>query len=163
MTIKRSPEISRAIPLEISGNFESFLNLSQAITNDKPAIGKSHAIEYSNTTPNRFSIPRSSVFSASEHHLYYIFIPPQTWITCPVTYLDISEARKVHTSAISSGVPPLLKGILAAHSLRTSSGNCAVISVMINPGATALARIFLDPNSLATLLVKPIIPALEAE
>ena len=38
-----------------------------------------------------------------------------------------------------------------------------VISVMINPGATALARIFLDPNSLATLLVKPIIPALEAE
>ena len=62
MTIKRSPEISRAIPLEISGNFESFLNLSQAITNDKPAIGKSHAIEYSNTTPNRFSNPEAAFF-----------------------------------------------------------------------------------------------------
>ena len=28
-----------------------------------------------------------------------MFIPPSTWITCPDTYEDISEAKKVATSA----------------------------------------------------------------
>ena len=45
-----------------------------------------------------------------------MFIPPSTWITCPDTYEDISEARKVATSATSSGVPPRRKGIFLAHS-----------------------------------------------
>ena len=70
-----------------------------------------------------------------------MFIPPSTWITCPDTYEDISEAKKVATSATSSGVPPRRKGIFLAHSAFTSSDNLAVISVMMNPGAMALARI----------------------
>jgi hypothetical protein len=37
-----------------------------------------------------------------------------------------------------------------------------VIEVSMYPGATALTRIFLDANSLARLLVKPMIPAFEA-
>lgn len=40
--------------------------------------------------------------------------------------------------------------------------NTPVISVSINPGATALERIFREPSSSAIDLVKPIIPALEA-
>ena len=76
-----------------------------------------------------------------------MFIPPSTWITCPDTYEDISEAKKVATSATSSGVPPRRKGIFLAHSAFTSSDNLAVISVMMNPGAMALARIPRDHNS----------------
>ncbi len=56
-----------------------------------------------------------------------MFIPPSTWITCPDTYEDISEAKKVATSATSSGVPPRRKGIFLAHSAFTSSDNLAVI------------------------------------
>lgn len=75
-----------------------------------------------------------------------MFIPPSTWITCPDTYEDISEAKKVATSATSSGVPPRRKGIFLAHSAFTSSDNLAVISVMMNPGAMALARIPREPT-----------------
>ena len=69
-----------------------------------------------------------------------MFIPPSTWITCPDTYEDISEAKKVATSATSSGVPPRRKGIFLAHSAFTSSDNLAVISVMMNGIGTDTAR-----------------------
>src|SRR5574344_17223 len=49
--------------------------------------------------------------------------------------------------AISSGVPPLLKGIFFIQSALTSSGNLAVISVIMNPGATALALTPRGPSS----------------
>ena len=45
----------------------------------------------------------------------------------------------------------------------TSSGSTSVISVLINPGATALQVIPLLPSSLATDFVSPITPALEAQ
>jgi hypothetical protein len=51
----------------------------------------------------------------------------------------------------------------ASHALRASSGILAVISVIIKPGAMALERIPLEPNSRAIDLVNPIIPAFEAE
>ena len=68
-----------------------------------------------------------------------MFMPPSTWMTCPVTYEDKSLARKVATLAMSSTVPPLLRGIFAIHSLRMSSESWAVIAVSMNPGAMALA------------------------
>jgi hypothetical protein len=37
------------------------------------------------------------------------------------------------------------------------------MSVVMNPGAIALQVMFLPPSSLATVLVRPISPALEAE
>ena len=49
------------------------------------------------------------------------------------------------------------------HSSTTFSSKTPVISVEINPGAIALERIFLDPNSFATDFVKPNIPAFDAE
>ena len=95
--------------------------------------------------------------------LYYIFIPPQTRRACPVTYAERSEPKNTATLATSSGVPPRRNGICSAHFFFTSSDNTHVISVMINPGQIAFARTFLEPNSLAIDLAKPIIPALEAE
>ena len=44
----------------------------------------------------------------------------------------------------------------------TASGNPSVISVVINPGATAFAVTFLEPSSFARDLVIPMIPALLA-
>ena len=95
--------------------------------------------------------------------MVYIFIPPQQWITCPDTYDDRSEARNRATFATSSGVPPRRSGIVSAHFAFTSSDSWLVISVMMNPGAMAFARIPLDPSSLATDLASPIIPAFDAE
>ena len=65
--------------------------------------------------------------------VYYIFIPPSTWITCPDTYEDISEAKNTAMFATSSGVPPRRNGIRLFHSALTSSDSLAVISVMMNP------------------------------
>ena len=63
---------------------------------------------------------------------------------------------------MSLGVPPLFKGISLRHCSITFSSSFSVISVSIKPGATTLLLIFLDPNSKATDLEKPKIPALEA-
>ena len=64
--------------------------------------------------------------------------------------------------ATSSGVPPRRKGIFFAHSALTSSERAAVMSVRMNPGAIALARMPREPNSCAIDLANAIIPALEA-
>ena len=55
-----------------------------------------------------------------------------------------------------------LHGMAAAAAARADSGIAAVISVSINPGATALAVILRAAYSLATLFVRPISPALLA-
>ena len=59
-------------------------------------------------------------------------------------------------------VPILFKGIMPTSWL-SSLSIFAVISVSIKPGAMALQQIPRPANSRATDLVKPIIPALEAE
>lgn len=100
---------------------------------------------------------RRSVF------FFYMFIPPQQWITWPVTYDERSLARNVATLATSSGVPPRRKGICAAHCLRVSSERALVMSVMMNPGAMQLARTPREPSSLAMLFARPIMPAFDAE
>jgi len=64
--------------------------------------------------------------------------------------------------AISFAVPPRLSGIALRQPSTISGASFAVISVSIKPGAMALQRIFREPNSKATDLVKPKIPALEA-
>ena len=94
---------------------------------------------------------------------FYMFIPPQQWITWPVTYDERSLARNVATLATSSGVPPRRKGICAAHCLRVSSERALVMSVMMNPGAMQLARTPREPSSLAMLFARPIMPAFDAE
>ena len=45
----------------------------------------------------------------------------------------------------------------------TSSLSTLVISVSINPGATAFIFMFLDANSLAEAFVNPITPAFDAQ
>ena len=74
----------------------------------------------------------------------------------------MSDAKKTHTLATSSGVPPLFKGIASLQPLTTSSFNFAVISVSMKPGAIALHRILREPNSNAIDFVKPFIPAFDA-
>ena len=84
-------------------------------------------------------------------------------MVCPVTYLDISLAKNNAVSATSSGVPPLLNGIVFNHSSLASSGIWFVMSVMMKPGAIQLALMLRDPISLAIDLARPIIPAFDAE
>ena len=74
----------------------------------------------------------------------------------------MSEARNTVVFATSSAVPPRFKGMLSLHPATTFGSNASVISVSMNPGAIALLRIFLEPNSKATDFVNPMIPAFEA-
>ena len=78
-------------------------------------------------------------------------------------YEDISEAKKTHRLATSSGVPPLFKGMAFLHFSTNSSDNFSVISVSMNPGAITLLLIFLEPSSKAIDLENPIIQAFDAE
>ena len=90
-------------------------------------------------------------------------MPPHTLITCPETYEPISEAKNKQQFATSSGFPALFNGIFCIQVFTTSSPSAPVISVSIKPGAMALHRMFLEPNSCAIDLVKPIMPDLDAE
>ena len=74
----------------------------------------------------------------------------------------MSEAKNKQAFATSTVVPPRFNGIVSLQPCTTSSLSLAVISVSIKPGAIALQRMFLDPNSKATDLVNPITPAFEA-
>ena len=74
----------------------------------------------------------------------------------------MSDPKNTQAFAISSGVPPLFKGIEALHPSTTDSSNLAVISVSMNPGAITFDLMFLEPNSNATDLENPMIPDLEA-
>ena len=90
-------------------------------------------------------------------------MPPQTFITWPVTYDDKSEAKNNEVFATSSTLPPRCSGIWLLHCSTVSDVRACVISVSIKPGAIALDLIFLDPNSNAMDLVNPIIAAFDAE
>ena len=63
---------------------------------------------------------------------------------------------------MSSTLPILPMGTAATPASRAFSDRACVISVSIKPGATALTHTPRDANSLATLLVSPMSPALEA-
>jgi len=65
-------------------------------------------------------------------------------------------------SAMSSGWPRAFSGIRLINSARIGSVSAAVISVSMNPGASALHVMPRDPNSRATDFVKPINAALLA-
>ena len=72
-------------------------------------------------------------------------------------------ARNAATAAISSVRPSLPSGITFFAPSKTDSGSFSVISVSMNPGAIAFTHTPLAPSSFATLLVRPIIPAFDAE
>ena len=74
----------------------------------------------------------------------------------------MSDAKKTHVLATSSGEPPLFIGMASLQPCTVFSSRTSVISVSIKPGATALDLTPLEPNSRATDLVNPIIPALDA-
>ena len=71
-------------------------------------------------------------------------------------------AKNTAASATSSALPNLLRGIAESICFFISSFNTSVISVSIKPGAIALTVMPRAPSSLATDLVIPITPALEA-
>ena len=89
-------------------------------------------------------------------------IAPLTEITCPDTYEERSDAKNNATLATSSASPQRRIGTILTISCLTSSGNAKVISVRINPGAIALARMLRAPSSLLRDLIKPMMPALDA-
>src|SRR6201999_2878758 len=86
--------------------------------------------------------------------------PPSTVSVVPVTYEASSEARKRMQAATSSGLPIRRAGIAFAMSPSSTS---SVKAVSISPGATALTVTPRRAASAATVLVKPITPAFEAE
>src|SRR5450432_72775 len=88
------------------------------------------------------------------------YIPPLIDMTSPVMYPLSAETRKATRWATSSGVPNRFTGIIAFISF---SDIFSVISVLINPGATALTVIPLRPTSCARALVPAITPPLAAE
>src|SRR5699024_3509971 len=92
----------------------------------------------------------------------HMAMPPSTQITCPVIYPARSEARNATVSATSSTRPNFFSGICSVTVVFTCSGSTSVISVSINPGATAFTVIPLLASSLAMVFVRPITPALEA-
>ncbi len=95
--------------------------------------------------------------------MIYIVSPPSTVNTCPVMKPAASLARNSTESATSCGSPSRPNGIRWQTCSRISSPNAAVISVAMNPGATALTVMFRPARYRATVRVKPITPAFEAE
>jgi hypothetical protein len=71
-------------------------------------------------------------------------------------------ARKRTTGAMSSGLPSRPSAICPMSAFRAASGSSAVMSVSMYPGATALTRTPRPASSLATALVRPMSPALDA-
>ena len=92
----------------------------------------------------------------------YITMPPSTTRTCPVMYVARSDARKATAAATSCGVPSLSSAICLPRPSLASGVIAAVISVSMNPGATAFTRMLREPSSLATDLVSAIRPAVAA-
>ena len=114
-----------------------------------------------------FIIIREKGRSDSSASGQFLDIPEMDRATATSKYnefisLVLQEARNKVRFATSSTVPPRFNGIASLQPCTIFSSRLAVISVSIKPGAIALQRIFLDPNSRAIDLVKPIIPALLA-
>src|SRR5438874_2386771 len=77
-------------------------------------------------------------------------------------YLAALDARNATALAMSSAVPVLPSGIFDWMEFLISSERPAVMSVVMNPGATALTVILRLASSRASDLVRPIKPALLA-
>src|SRR5262249_55540780 len=87
--------------------------------------------------------------------------PPSTTYTAPVTYAA-REAKKVTTSATSSGAPARPRGISASICSIFLEVRAAVMSVRTYPGMTTLAVMPYGATSLASERGKPNKPALAA-
>ena len=74
----------------------------------------------------------------------------------------MSLARKTQACATSSVVPGRFMGMRLHQVSISSLGTSAVISVSMKPGHTTLTRMLRVANSLAQLLLKPMMPAFEA-
>ena len=92
----------------------------------------------------------------------HIDSPPSTGSTTPVMYPASSEARKPTAAHISDGEPNLPIGAIASICRRRSSGMLSTMRVAAF-GLIALTVIPKRANSLATVLVNPMIPALAVE
>src|SRR4051812_15753399 len=92
-----------------------------------------------------------------------MFMPPFTLRTCPVMYAASSLARKRTALAMSVSVPVRPSGIIFKTWSFISCGRSLVISVSIQPGATALQVMEREPTSRAMDMVSPMRPAFEAE
>src|SRR5262249_22627111 len=88
--------------------------------------------------------------------------PPSTPSTCPVTKAASSLIRKRITRATSTGSPNRRSAVLATRSVMRFSGRCAIISVLIMPGATALTRMPRGPSSFAAVRATVATAALDA-
>ena len=83
-------------------------------------------------------------------------IPPSTTRTWPVTYAARSEASHSTAPATSSGRPSRPRAICSNKAARAASGKASVMSVAMNPGATALASTW--RLAVLTGLLKKIVP-----
>lgn len=103
-------------------------------------------------------------FTTNNHTIQnvYIYKPPVTSSTEPVTYELAGEQRNSTASASSSGFPKRPIGILSFIFTSTFSGTLATIGVSMKPGMMALQRILCLASSKATVFVKPTTPAFEA-
>src|SRR5262249_60502645 len=95
--------------------------------------------------------------------LRYVARPPSSWTTAPVMYAAAGDSRNAATGATSSGVPNRRSGIISVACRSYSGLSPAVMSVRMNPRASAFTVICSRPTSFASALVKPMIPAFDAE
>src|SRR5262249_24096633 len=90
--------------------------------------------------------------------------PPSAMMMQPVTWADMSDARKTAGPAMSSGLPGRPSGVWRM-TMATKSGflarASALILVSISPGPMALTRTPSLPSSAASARVKPSTPCLE--
>jgi hypothetical protein len=89
--------------------------------------------------------------------------PPSQTIVWPVMKAASSLARKACSAAMSSGAPNLPSGMRAANFSSTLGGTRATMSVWMIPGATQFTVIPSRASSSASVRVKPITPAFDAE
>ncbi len=81
---------------------------------------------------------------------------------CPVMYEAWGLHKKVTKEATSETDPNRLSGTDLRTNCFAFGGRSLVMSVSINPGATALTRIPNGPSSLARVSVRALIPPLAA-
>ena len=77
-------------------------------------------------------------------------------------YPAASEHRNATAPLTSSGFPARPRAACFIKKSLAASGIFSVMAVSMRPGATALTLIFLEPNSFASDLHRPIRPAFEA-
>src|SRR5439155_25196944 len=96
--------------------------------------------------------------------------PPLTYRVWPVIWRASSLARNAIAAAMSAGSEGRPSGAAAAAAARSSSGVMpirravsSVIAVTTKPGATALTVRLYGPSSIASVAVRPWMPAFAAE